>query len=712
MSHSRFGSLKRLFSADALSLFSGSFRYLRTKISRSDVIWFLGLSLAILLAVLVRILPLSWGFTLSEFDPFFHYDVTRYVAEHGYQAWFTTPSSEWVKYWYPYGRNIPTTSFPGLPFTSATLYYFVSALGFSVSVLDVCIVFPVVMGALTCIVGYFFGKDIGGKGAGLFFSLFLALNPAYISRTALGFFDDETVGIFGMLLLFLFYLRSLQPEKRRFVRVGYAIAAGLSLGYVCASWGAARYFFGLLPLFTFILLFSKKYSQNLLLSYSTVMGVGLLIAASVPKLGFNYLVEFEVIAAFGVFLLLSLVEIMRSFETRKTKAVFAVFFFAVLGLAFYVALQSGLITLPAGRYISVLNPFERLFMPLIESVQEHRPATWSILYYQFGFLIFLAPLGLYLASRKPTNHNIFLIVFTLTALYFTSSMVRLALILAPALCGLGALAMVEIMHSFLEVSEKQTYTRRRARFAPHVGRGFSWSFFACLFLLATFTLTRGVESAYTPTTIATSSLPVRANLYDWEEALIWMREGLPNNAVVAAWWDYGYWITVGGNKTSLADNGTLNTTQIAQIGRMFMSNETQALAILKQYNVTHVVVFSTISVAISAKQSIFYGDEVKWYWMAEIGGLNSTKLQDTTITDRLDTLLSTSAFSGMYLPKADTVLTKLMIYGALEVLSSTRAPPDAYTLQYSYGLPDIVPQSFKLVFSSSNSMVFIYEVRY
>lgn len=712
MSHSRFRSLKNLFSADVFSIFSGSFRYLRTKISRSGVIWFLGLSLIILIAVLIRILPLNWGFSLSEFDPYFQYDMTRYVATHGYQAWFTTSSSEWIKYWYPFGRDITTTAFPGLPFTAATLYYFVSALGFSVSVLDVCIVFPVFAAALTCMVGYFFGKDIGGKGAGLFFSLFLALNPAYISRTYLGFFDDETVSILALVLMSLFYLRSLQPEKRQSVRIGYAIATGLALGYSLACSGLGRYFVGLLVLFTFVLLLSKKYSRNLLLSYSTVMGVGLLIAASVPKLGFSFLIEIESVAAVGTFLLLSLVEIMRSIEMKRAKAVFAVFFFVALGLAFYIASQFGLITLPVGRIMSVLNPFERIFMPLIESVQEHRPATWSLFYYQFGFLIFLAPLGLYLASKKSTNHNIFLIVFALTALYFAGSMVRLTLILAPALCGLGALAMAEIMRSFIEVSEEKTYTRRRSRFASHVGRGFSWSFLVCLFLLTTFTLTRSVESAYTPTTIAASSLPVRASLPDWEQALTWMREGLPNSAVVAAWWDYGYWITVGGNKTSLADNGTLNTTQIAQIGRMFMSNETQALTILKQYHVTHVLVFSTISIAISTKQSIFYGDEVKWYWMAEIAGLNSTKLQDTTITNQLDTLLSTSAFSGMVLPKADIVLTKLMMYGALEVLSSTGAPPDAYTLQYSYGLPNIVPESFHLVFSSSNRMVFIYEVRY
>jgi len=691
-------SIKK-FNIGDLSPFSKGLNFLKLYITRSNVFWFLCFTLTLVMAVLIRILPLNWGFTLSEFDPYFQYDITKYVVEKGYLAWFDTPKTEWIKYWYPWGRNIATTSFPGVPFTAAMLYHIVSILGIHASVLDVCIVFPIFMAVATCVLAYFFGKDIDGRSLGLFFSLFLALNPAFISRTSLGFFDTETTGLFSMLLAFLLYLRSLQPEKPRLIKLGYAVAGGFALGYFAASWGAARYIFGLIPLYTFILFIFKKYSKDLLISYGAMMGVGLFLAMLVPKLGFTYLTEPQNLIAIGVFLLLTLVEVTRSFETKKAKLFVTFIFFGVLTIVLLVAIQMRIIHLPAERFISILNPFLRETMPIIESVQEHRPATWAAIYYQFGLLLFLVPVGFYFAFKKPTYHNIFLIIFALTTIYFASSMIRLTLIMAPAFCALGALAVVEISNSFLIVTKSKAFTRRRRRFTPQIGKGFSWSFFICLFLITTFTLTKGIDTANMPATIASSSVPIRYNFADWEEALTWVSESLPSDAVLASWWDYGYWITVGGNRSSIADNGTLNTTQIALIGRMFLSNETEALAILRSLNVTHIVAFSTISLALATQQALFYGDEVKWYWMAAIGGLNVTDLQDTSVTSIL-------GFSGLYLPSKDAVLTKLMVYGAL-------GAPDVSTLVDEYGLPgELRPSYFQTVFLSSNRMVSIYRVRY
>jgi len=690
--------------------FSRSIRYLSRKISRGDVIWFLCVSSSVALSVLIRLLPLNWGFSLSEFDPYFHYDVTRFVAEKGFSAFYTTPPSDWTRYWYPYGRNVPRSSFLGLPFAGAALYFFVSALGISVSVLDVCILFPVVMAAATCIVAYFLGKDIGGKAVGLFFSLLLAVNPAYIGRTALGFYDDETVGILAMLLTSLFFLRSLEPKKSTRTSIGYAAVAGLSLGYLCLSWGASRYMLGLLSLFAFALIILRKTSRRLIVSYSTLFLVwGALIWGFATKSGYTIsssLTSFEFLAAIGVLLLLTMFEAAKSVKTNRARIALVIGSFIAIGLAGYLLWQYNYISLPAARFISVLNPFERFNQPIIESVQEHRPATWSAIYYEFGALVFLALLGLYFAARNLTNQNVFLIVYTLTSLYFAGSMIRLAVVLAPALCALGSLAIVEALKPFMDIAKERPFTRRRVRFAPvrPVGKGFSLSFAIVLFLLLSLTLVRGVEAGYMPTTIACSSMPVRANVDDWQEALGWMRENLPSDAVVASWWDYGYWISVGANKSTLADNGTLNTTQIAQIGRMFMSNETQALAILKNFKATHVVVFTTIGLSILARQTILYGDEVKWTWMAEIAGLNTTELSDKSITEKL-------GFSGFYIPKADRVLTKLMIYGAL-------VDPNIQSALYNAGVPiydilsQVEPAHFKPVFISSNRIVFVYEVEY
>jgi asparagine N-glycosylation enzyme membrane subunit Stt3 len=81
---------------------------------------------------------------------------------------------------------------------------------------------------------YFLGKDFGGKEAGLFSALFLALNASHIGRTSWGVFDDETVGIFALLFMF-FFPRSIETERSLRDSPIYAIAGGLSLGYILAS---------------------------------------------------------------------------------------------------------------------------------------------------------------------------------------------------------------------------------------------------------------------------------------------------------------------------------------------------------------------------------------------------------------------------------------------------------------------------------------------
>ncbi|MFQ6077061.1 MAG: STT3 domain-containing protein [Candidatus Bathyarchaeia archaeon] len=694
----------------------------RRRVSRGAVFQYTCLAFAVTVSVLIRVLPLRWGLVLSEFDPYFHYEVTKYVVEKGPLAFFSWHSGGFAsRTWYPYGRDVVTSAFPGVPFTSAAIYYALTVLGLKVTVYEVCVYFPVIMAALTCVVAYFFGKEVGGRGVGLLSSLFLAVNPAYISRTSLGFFDDETVGILAMLLLFLTYLRALDPNKPQRTGLGYSVVAGLSLGYICASWGAARYPLVLVALFTLAMLVLRRYSKRLLVSYALLMGVGLAIAVGIPRLGPGFLTGVEGVAAVGVFMLLLMYEATKLFKTDREKTVFMVGFLTISGLALSVLGYYGVISLPFAKFMSVINPFTRIGMPLIESVQEHRPATWSAFYYEFGMLVFLVPLGLVFAYRRLTNQNLLMILFTLTTLYAAGSMIRLTILAAPAFCVLGALALAEIIKPLADIVSERAFTRRRSRFAPRVGRGFGLGFILFLFIIVSYPMlaltgnpeppsglrmSRVVHSAYSPVTIASSSIPIRYSFGDWTETLTWMRYNLPDDAVVCSWWDYGYWISSVGGKISLADNGTVNGTQIAQIGRMFMSNETQAIAILNHYNTTHVVVFTTLYVALSVQQPVLYGDEVKWRWMARIAGLNDTDLQDATLMRSLEQSFgfqSDQSFvdRGYRLPKGDRVLTKLIVYGTL----SKSAPTSPQTLGVSL-------EHFSLAFASENSMVFVFEVQY
>ena len=117
---------------------------------------------------------------------------------------------------------------------------------------------------------------------GLFSAFFLALSSPYISRTSLGFFDDETVGIFGILLFVFFFLRSIDPQRSIKSTITNAVIGGLSLGYLFSSWGAARYPLGIVLVFVFVILLLRRYSSRLFISYGINFAVALLIAINVP----------------------------------------------------------------------------------------------------------------------------------------------------------------------------------------------------------------------------------------------------------------------------------------------------------------------------------------------------------------------------------------------------------------------------------------------
>jgi len=645
-------SIRRLFSREKIVDSLRSLGRLRVKVKHATLLELSIFILILTLAFTIRLLPLRWGYFLSEFDPYYQYRLTKDIVDNGYLHWTAWQDS---MSWWPWSRDVAHTSFPGVALTAAFFYNILNALGvspvlsFSANplamdpVYNFVVIFPAIMATLACIAIYFLGKDIGGKEVGLFSAFFLALNASFIGRTSLGFFDDETVGIFGIILFSLFFLRAVEKERSLRGNLVYAVAAGITMGYIFATWGASRYPVGLALIFVVVLLLLRRYSTRLLVAYSTTFAIALFMAINVPYLGFRFLIETTNVAVFGVFLLLCTIEISRHIKSTRMKGAFVLGVVA-LGVALFVALSwYGYAQPLQAKYLSILNPFERLTNPAVASVQEHRPAAWGSIYYDLGIGIFFIPVGFYFAAQNPTNRNLYLVLFGLTSIYFASAMVRLMLILAPALSLLWALALTRVMKPFITIlRETPAAVRRKMRLERHVGREFSAAFLILIFLLLTFTFVfpssesrargepfpRVLDQAYIPTTIAASSMSIKPDQFipDWLDALTWMRLNLEPDAVVISWWDYGYWITTIANKTTLVDNATLNSTQIRRVGLMFMSPENESLQIIEDLNqqarnrglsnkITYVVAFFTFD---GSGRDVGYGEESKWRWMANI----------------------------------------------------------------------------------------------
>jgi asparagine N-glycosylation enzyme membrane subunit Stt3 len=122
--------------------------------------------------------------------------------------------------------------------------------------------------------------------------------------------------------------------------------------------------------------------------------------------------------------------------------------------------------------------------------------------------------------------------------------------------------------------------------------------------------------------------------------LSYTRSNLASTDVVASWWDYGNWLSIFGNVTTLCDNTTVNGTQIENVGYAMMANETQSILMLKSYDAKYVLVFVVGQLETSNNQITGnltfsnYGDEGKWARMARIsGGAQERFMREGFMTD-------------------------------------------------------------------------------
>merc|ERR1719149_73129 len=76
-----------------------------------------------------------YGRVIHEFDPWFNFRATQYLADNGLYKFF-----HWFDYmvWYPLGRPVGTTIYPGMQMTSVTIWKVMNATGFPMSLNDVC----------------------------------------------------------------------------------------------------------------------------------------------------------------------------------------------------------------------------------------------------------------------------------------------------------------------------------------------------------------------------------------------------------------------------------------------------------------------------------------------------------------------------------------------------------------------------------------------
>ncbi len=620
-------------------------------------------------ALLLRLEPMINSQPIVRaFDPWFQLRVTDYVAENGYSAFFTWyDDATWV----PWGRDMARTSYVGVPFTSAFFYFLLNGIGIQVEVITVSIMLPAFMGALTAIVAFFLGKELANNTVGLFSGLFMAFIPAFLTRTVAGFYDNECVGVFAIVLTSYLFIRSL---KRGSLISG--VGAGLALGYLLVSWGAAEFMLGLFALYAGVMLVMGRYSKRLLSTYTITIALGIFIGDLIPRNGFGNLTNFSILAPIGMAGLLVAYEIWLRIggyrETTATalaphiKPILVGLITPIVGIIAYLIYAGGTeleitpytsnpILRLGSKFLTVINPFTRLDQRILASVAEHLPSPWGSFYNTLLVLILFFPLGMYFAFKRGRDEDWFILLYGLASVYFAGSMIRLSLILAPGVSVLAAVATYNILSPYAKViTQKSVFERRRFRMSSSLTSEHALTAFAFVALLLSVNIILGVQYVSWQVgnpEFAQADISADSQATDWQTAMTYIRNNLPSTAVIASWWDYGYWINSASDASTIVDNGTLNTTQVAMMGYALMSlNLTDSLKTFKTWNTTHVLVY------FGHRYQGFGGDEGKWPWMVRIAEdqFGSAQIDDATYLGTNDVTLDAYYESTLY---------KLLSYG-------------------------------------------------
>ncbi len=669
---------------DVLGTLRSSLR--RPTVSRRALMTSMVLSIVFAIAVLIRAYAAKYGFYLNEFDPYYDYYAAQHIVNLAqsqglYAALFANPPNcgpavytachnlqgyfYWhdITTWFPVGRNVAATSQGGLQLAGAMIYLLVhNIFGVPITLYDLLVVLPVFFGAITAIVFYFLVRKIAGDAAGLFAAIVFAVSPPLIERGNLGWFKSEPLAILLFVTASYLMLTVFDKERPLRGRILRSLMGGILIGYANTAWGGGDYFSAAFGLIFVLIPFLNMDLVGLTPGIITFTASTLFVSAIFPRPGPAIVTNPVGLVLIGGTLFTLVAQWAKTWakptEYRSTliKLIFA------FGIAGLTLLSFGLVGGLTLRYLTVIAPWARVSNALVQSVAEQAVPTGADYFTSYAILLSFGMAGAIVAFRRRGISMVYALVFGISGLYFSAAFSRLLVYSSIALGILGGIGFAELAYAIVKpsttplVKKKQTPTSRNEMKVV-----FSVAIIALVVLPAgSYWIPNPIPCTYTgqlfcnnsPADTAVSivngaTVYSRSAFSDWISTLQWVRQDTPTNSVIISWWDYGYWFTVMGNRTTVVDNATLNSTRISQVGQLLMSNVTQAAAMAESMGEgrpTYVAIFVTGSVFPVTDQttgttSQFYilqvpsgngftaggGDESKKQWFIRIGNLTESK---------------------------------------------------------------------------------------
>ncbi|KAJ3416106.1 oligosaccharyl transferase stt3 subunit [Chytridiales sp. JEL 0842] len=696
---------------------------------RAETVWLRVVILAGIgiLAIASRLFSvIRFESVIHEFDPWFNFRSTKELVQNGFYDflnWFDEMS------WYPLGRVVGGTVYPGIMVTAGGIHWILQKLNFPVDIRNICVFLAPVFSAFTAVACYLLTAEVKDASAGLFAAAFIGIAPGYISRSVAGSYDNEGIAIFLLMITFYYWIKALKAGS-----AFYGGIAALFYFYMVSAWGGYVFIINLIPLHAFVLILMGRFTPRLYVSYSTFYVIGTLSSMQIPFVGFQPTRTSEHMAALGIFGLLQIiafVELLRShlsadqFKTLFNGLIVGIF---LVGFAALVGLTlSGVIAPWTGRFYSLWDTgYAKKYIPIIASVSEHQPTAWPSFFFDLQLLVPIFPAGIYFCFQEMRDEHVFVIIYAVMASYFAGVMVRLMLTLTPIVCIASAVALSKLLDTYLAApkvtkvteldpkaggsksGDKADKKKEKTLVEGIIGGDSKLAVIApvaVLLFFFTWHCTWVTSNAYSsPSIVLASRGPDGSQVIidDFREAYYWLRMNSDPKDKILSWWDYGYQITGMANRTVLVDNNTWNNTHIATVGKAMASNEDVAYEVMRRHDVKYALVIFGAALGYS-------GDDInKFLWMVRIGeGVYPNEVNERSFfTERGEYRVDDQATPTM----KNSIMYKMSYYRFADLFGPQGNPYDRVR-----GSP-IPKKPIKLhtleeAFSSENLIVRIYRVK-
>ncbi|MFB5636931.1 MAG: STT3 domain-containing protein [Nitrosarchaeum sp.] len=590
------------------------------------------LSLSFSISFLVRSQAADYGWELNEFDPFYNYRATQYIVDNGIDAYF-----QWHDdlSWYPSGRDISDTSQVALHMFAAITYWI---FGGGTDLYDFTIILPVILGSLSSIVIFALVRILGGTTAGLFSALFFAISLPIIVRGTIGWFKSEPLGLFLGLLATYFLLSGINSKNKKIAAVKL-ISAGIIIPLAISAWGGSQFFIIPIGIFFLALPFVRTDHKFIIWAIPLFTLTTVLVSLSFERVSSTFLFGLGGASLIipTIFIIACIFLQSKSNEHKKTRNGL-LFLASILIIGTFVLIINAdmeFLPLPSYRYLNAINPFLTTTNPLVDSVAEHSSTTIQQSFFFHSILMIFAGLGIWLIIKTYQRKNsdfikndmiLFSLIFGLIGVYVSSAFVRLEVFASLSLIILSSIGLSVLVKEILRNNiENKKFKNIIIKTSFLVG------IIVLLLIPISFpSNSNWIVSGKAPPTILNGGTAFPIATTDWIESLEWLKNNTPKDAVIASWWDYGYWISTLGERATIADNATLSTVVIQNLAKMFMSSPEQAWQMLRDMQADYVVIFvSGQRLGVDNDGQALYvlhggGDESKKQWFIRIAEESET----------------------------------------------------------------------------------------